>query len=440
MESTESHDTEPILAGHLQKLLEWILFFPSPLTPIFQSELSTVDVIKLSQVCRAWRAHLIPRVSEAAEDGDIEWHPLVRTLAVGKLKPQQERHLFVYKLMRGHIYKNGTVLRGRRISNPDHGVNLDFFRGVFGGNYLQAVTKICLDGTRIGPNAKDRTRLAWVMKCKNLVSLSLRWCSSIKIHHIAGAFLGEEQYYSLPQNIDAEYSMIPPKFETLMFWGLSGIWKEKDSSLNSERCDKLMKRYKTDLEWCSGKDHLGEELAMKQLIDAGNHRCGVCKTVQRANCISCDIKNICEGCSGFICSECLIIQSIAPTGGRYEYTFSGSTDDQDMDLGCVKPPNMLQYFCYSARFCSWRRKRHYFHPSCVPLSRKLPPDDIQSQRVCPGCGIYICIYGSELCDSCKAGQHCCWKDGVFPLTRAGYGLCNNCGRYFGNNLAREAFS
>lgn len=93
------------------------------------------------------------------------------------------------------------------------------------------------------------------------------------------------------------------------------------------------------------------------------------------------------------------------------------------------PPNMLEYFCHTFACCRWREQRYYFHPSCVPLHETIASDDPNSQRICPGCEIYICSYGSKLCSDCKAGERCCWNVGVGSYAvGCDHQPCGNCGK------------
>ncbi|KAK6526132.1 hypothetical protein TWF281_011168 [Arthrobotrys megalospora] len=313
----EFHGAESASPTEAQKLLEWILFAPSPITPILQSQFSTIDVINLSRVCREWRAHLIPHSSESTKS-EIQWHPLVRTLAVSRLTTKQEKDILVCRMMRGHIAGKSSRISDALFSGPKHKINLYIFRRVFGSEYLRAITRIYLDGAKIEPARTDKAKLAWIGKCRNLFLLSLRWCSGIDVNDIAQIFVERNHKYSVLLNGD-QYptkDLIPPNLRTLMFWGVDGTWSEDYPGISHEKCDQLMKRYKTDLEWCSGDPHTGGDWATKILFDAAMSVCTVCNKMEKPMCHSCDLRLgiICEGCSGRTCRQCLVLKPIPPTG------------------------------------------------------------------------------------------------------------------------------
>ncbi|KAK6513197.1 hypothetical protein TWF506_009360 [Arthrobotrys conoides] len=404
----ESLETNATSSTNAQGLLEWILFTPSPVTSILQSQLSTVDVIRLSRVCRKWRAHLIPHFLKTTTEDEVEWHPLVRTLAVARLTAQQEKHCFVYRGMRGRLYTGEDVKRDRSFSRIDSGINLTLFSRCFGNDYLRAITRIYLDGARIRRYSTDNMKLAWVRKCKSLVFLSLRWCISINVNDLSWVLLAEEQGDSESTDSDrlSDRDTIPPKLHTLMIWGVSGVWGTSKSwgrmKNDHEICDKLMETYKTDLEWCSGLPHSGDDWKVKRALDAATLVCTVCSKAQKAKCLDCELQNTCEGCGGYICDQCLSLKPMVPVDGYYKNSFS----EHIRGTG-PSPPNMLVYFCTNWGSCRWRNTSHYFHPSCVPFTSTLAPNDNKSQRICLGCAVYICTYGTKLCQTCGAGVGCC---------------------------------
>ncbi|RVD89525.1 uncharacterized protein DFL_000529 [Arthrobotrys flagrans] len=156
----------------------YILFVPSPIAPILQSELSTFDVISLARVCRTWRAHLIPHLLETME-GKIQWHPLVKTLAAARLTPQQHKVCFVYRLMKGRPYEREESGHVPIFTGPDHGIDLKLFTRSFSGEI----------------------------------------------------FAEEEQSDGrlLESGLSSTNDMVPPKLQTLMFWSIDG-------EVNGSRC------------------------------------------------------------------------------------------------------------------------------------------------------------------------------------------------------------
>ncbi|TGJ64781.1 hypothetical protein EYR41_010816 [Orbilia oligospora] len=288
---------------------------------------STIDVVHLSQVCRTWRAYLIPHFLKAPE-GKVAWHPLVKTLAVPTLTAQQEKHCFIYRGMRGHLYSGGDSNRHRGFANVDGGINLRLFKKSFGNNYLQAITRIYLDGARIGYSSTEEVKLAWVLECENLVVLSLRWCTSIHITDVSGIFLAgkiDDNNWSDDDDDDDDDDdedwikyRIPPKFHTLKLWGVSGVWSIRNEGSRRkkdyEKCDNLMRKYKTDLEWCPGVPHSGDGWRVKRTLEAGTHICGICRKTQKAKCLHCDLPNTCERCLVYFCDQCLKLKTVIYDG------------------------------------------------------------------------------------------------------------------------------
>ncbi|KAF3158909.1 hypothetical protein TWF106_002918 [Orbilia oligospora] len=419
----EPLETKAVPSTKAQRLLEWIIFAPSPVTSIFQSQLSTIDVIHLSQVCQTWRAYLIPHFLKTPE-GKVEWHPLVKTLAVPTLTAQQEKHCFISRGMRGHLYSGGDSNRHHDFANVDSGINLRLFKKNFGNNYLEAITRIYLDGAKIRYSLNEEVKLAWVLKCKNLVVLSLRWCTSIDITSVSRIFLAGEINENDWSNDDEDYEdrvkySIPPKFHTLKLWGVSGVWSIRNErsrrKKDHEKCDKLMRKYKTDLEWCPGVPHSGDGWRVKRILEAGTHICGICRKTQKAKCLHCDLPNTCERCLVYFCDQCLKLKTVIDDGPYNDHALHEGIRDRELNL-----PNMLTVLCNSPGRCRWRAKVHYFHPSCVPFTSTLAPDDKRSQRICPGCGVYLCVYGAMLCSTCGAGLICCASPLDDPQS------CSNC--------------
>ncbi|KAF3279063.1 hypothetical protein TWF970_004173 [Orbilia oligospora] len=414
----EPLETKAMPSTKAQRLLEWIIFAPSPVTSIFQSQFSSIDVIHLSQVCRTWRAYLIPNFLKTPES-KVEWHPLVRTLAVPTLTAQQEKHCFIYRGMRGHLYSGGDSNRHRDFAYVDSGINLRLFKKSFGNNYLQAITRIYLDGARIRYSSTEEVKLAWVLKCENLVVLSLRWCTSININDVSRIFLAGKTNNNWSDDDDDDYEdwikySIPPKFHTLKLWGVFGVWSIRNEGSRRkkyyEKCDKLMQNYKTDLEWCPGVPHSGDGWRVKRILDAGTHICGICRKTQKAKCLHCDLPNTCERCLVYFCDQCLKLKTVTNDDPHNDHTLHD---------------NMLTVLCNNPARCRWRTRVHYFHPSCVPFTSTLAPDDKRSQRICPGCGVYICAYDAMLCPTCGAGLICCASPLDDPQS------CSNCKKVTG---------
>ncbi|TGJ73375.1 hypothetical protein EYR41_000475 [Orbilia oligospora] len=434
------------------ELLEQILFAPSPILESLELNLRTRDVISLAGVCQRWRGYLVPGYHDIESKGGVEkihydqshisWHPLLRTIRPCTQTSLQRRHIICKMGLRcwpplPQGYHNTSVKdiqnRKPKMINPARLV------AIFGDRYFStAITRIHLDGlTKRFGDGGNGPLLEWIFQCKNLVEISFRWCSLVDVEELAREFVEdpegvyERQYRKKwrerwpSEPLDKMTEAIPPKLKRFLFWGAGRIpsmeyeiGKEPskgqvirgalfDKWALKECVSRLIERYQTDVEWCENEVHYrgtGECRSRgkwdMRLHEKVKQRCEVCESIVEAQCIVCDLRNICDICLGFVCNRCLKVRS--------------SSDTETQNQEDISDFNMLQFRCI--RFpCEWRGGIHYIHPSCSP-----------SSLVCTNCSTLSCGFCPSMCKFCGAGNDCCRKGDMHCL-KCRTTLCGGCG-------------
>ncbi|KAF3915881.1 hypothetical protein AA313_de0202663 [Arthrobotrys entomopaga] len=366
-------------------------------------------------------------IDHSSLDLRSDWHPLVRTVSVARRTASQQRDSYASHGMRCYVSEIGDY--NHLVPYSIYPIHL---LEDFGAGYYRAITRIHLNGCDIGLIG-GMNRLDWIFRCSNLREISLRWCEGITLDELVVLFLDEK--YHKEWNVPVLYRQqhkgqkIPRLLKQLKFWGITntrGLAAPTIDSfgrvipegyvLEKKKCDKLMERYETDVEWCGSAVHQAgnnnnnnnngngnnnnNNWAQRRLVDTMDLRCSACERVFKAKCLTCDMKNVCDRCLGYICNGCLI-------GGVFELPGVEQTEQanwhviRDVGESSAHPsaPNMIEYRCRGTK-CNWRENRHYFHPSCLPLDN----------HICSHCKLLFCSGTKSRCEFCGAGRLCCSPD------------------------------
>ncbi|EPS40919.1 hypothetical protein H072_5174 [Dactylellina haptotyla CBS 200.50] len=354
-------------------LLDWVLFFPSPVSASFVGLLAIEDLISLSQVCRSFRCHLIPtfrygKHSHRMSNLEREWHPLVKSVVANTSVSERPAH---------SAWREMTPYAHYLEEQKTNRSGFDIFRliKVFRNEYFNAITTIDLDGLKLN---KYTSNLKWVHLCTNLEKLSIRSCSGVTVKDLATVLLHTEERKKKSKKSDdrvfvpQKHSQVSAKLQTVLFWGVHGTQRlafshnemEDVSSreILEEQCYTLMMTYKTDLRWCAGKRSVtdSERFSRKKtpqymVLYSTMESCSICKKISAAQCRACDSGSTCERCLGFVCNDCLVPRMIphTPANQRLGKNFS-------------KPVNMLMVNCGHSDTCATNNAPHHIHPGCLP--------------------------------------------------------------------------
>ncbi|KAK6534609.1 hypothetical protein TWF281_005917 [Arthrobotrys megalospora] len=332
-------------------LLEYILFMPSPILDALRPYLSTKDIISLTGVCKKWRGYLIPGnindkivskegiVQSITPQDPMTWHPLLRCINIAPQSFLKQRWALAGMLeFRYSPDKEGGHTDYILYGPVDYDINPAQLLAIFGPSYLSfGITKIHLDGSDV--DLMSESKWEWIFQCNNLVEISFRWCSYLKLNYLDAAFVEDMEdvcegqdgmHHTGTLRTSGSKRKVPPKLKRLWFWGSGhesdldyisydddydndgSIVESKLPEIYQECAKRLMERYETDVKWCENEAHHGrQELPERwniRLYENAKQTCGLCKKVVEGRCIYCDIMNVCDICLGFVCEDCLVVE------------------------------------------------------------------------------------------------------------------------------------
>ncbi|KAF3170547.1 hypothetical protein TWF225_004216 [Orbilia oligospora] len=357
--------------------LEWILFYPRGVGKHFVGMLGINDVVAMSQVCRAWRRWLVPErdfVDVDVEKSDNpqwnmssflpsiktgpQWHPLVQTV-IASNPPSQGTRDFIEPLGFYGRYHRQSILHWQKYE-----FSIPRLLGVFGENYLSAITSLHLDGAGLD------TKSDWLRYCANLESLSIRRCAGITLDRLVDLVLGPEDENSASSSKkkkqkSAYHTPRPEKLRVVRFWGIDGArqlaYPHNSDQYISDRhklekyCDRLMDRFETDVWWGLGGDMTARDWNKRyRLLISMEEKCGVCGKARKHSGWPDGVS--CERCLGFNCWGCMNMKIVS----------RADASSEDHDLSNASAVNMLRLVCNQEGICGWEAGEHHVHPECIP--------------------------------------------------------------------------
>ncbi|KAK6513195.1 hypothetical protein TWF506_009358 [Arthrobotrys conoides] len=353
--------------------LEWILFYPRGVGKQFVGMLGINDVVAMSQVCRAWRKWLVPEREIVGADVEKsektmpsflplietgpQWHPLVQTV-IASNPPSQGTRDFLEPLGFYGRYHRQSILHWQKYE-----FSIPRLLGVFGENYLSAITSLHLDGAGLDTNSH------WLRYCASLESLSIRRCAGITLDRLVDLVLGPEDENSASSSKrkkqkSAVHAPRPEKLRVVRFWGIDGArqlaYPHNSEQYISDRhklekyCERLMDRFETDVWWGLGGDMMDRDRNKRyRLLISMEEKCGVCGKARKHSGWPDGVS--CERCLGFNCWGCMNMKIVSRDEGG-----------EDNDTSDSLAVNMLRLICDQEGICGWEAGEHHVHPECIP--------------------------------------------------------------------------